>query len=73
MMIEREQLFAIALNINEPLYIEKIDFNKDVGELHIDINFRKGSKFKCSVCGKDGNSVYDTEVKTWRHLNFFSV
>lgn len=70
-MMEREQLFAIALDINEPLYIDKIDFNKDMGELHIYIDFRKGSKFKCSVCGKEGNSVYDTEVKIWRHLNFF--
>lgn len=69
--MEREQLFAMALDIREPLYIEKIDFNKDIGELNIYIDFRKGSKFKCNVCGKDGNPVYDTETKTWRHLNFF--
>lgn len=70
-MMEKEKLFEIALDIKEPLYIEKIDFSKDTGELHIYINFKKGSKFKCPICGKEGNPVYDTEQKVWRHLNFF--
>lgn len=69
--MKNEFLFAQALNIQEPLYIEKIDFKKDDGELHIYINFRKGSTFKCSVCNKDGMPVHDTEKKTWRHLDFF--
>ena len=34
------------------------------GELHIDIDFEKGSKF-------DGCSVHDTVDRTWRHLNFW--
>jgi len=71
MIMEKEHLFEIALDIKEPLYIEKIDFSKDTGELNIYINFKKGSKFKCPICGKEGNPVYDTESKTWRHLNFF--
>jgi transposase len=69
--MEREELFEIALDIRDPLYIEKIDFSKDNGELNIYINFKKGSKFKCPRCGEEGKSAYDTEQKTWRHLNFF--
>lgn len=64
-------LFAQALNIQEPLYIKKVDFNIDTGELHIFIDFKEGSKFKCAVCNLDGVSVHDTEEKTWRHLDFF--
>ncbi len=66
-----ELLFAQALNIQSPLYIEKIEFKKEYGELHIYIDFKKGSTFKCSICNKDGMPVYDTEPKTWRHLDFF--
>lgn len=70
-MFNREELFAAALQIKEPLYVEKIDFDKSIGELHIYINFRKGSKFQCMVCDQDNLSVHDTIDKTWRHLNFF--
>ena len=70
-MLSNEYLFSIALGIEEPIYLEKVSFDKEAGELHLHINFRKGSKFKCSVCGRDGLPVYDTEEKIWRHLNFF--
>jgi len=70
-MLNNEMLFGVALGIENPLYIEKVMFDKEAGELHIHINFVKGSKFKCSVCGRDGLPVYDTEEKIWRHLNFF--
>jgi transposase len=39
-------------------------------EVHIQVDFREGSTFPCSVCGKPG-SAYDTKQKVWRHLNFF--
>jgi len=61
-------LFSVALGIVEPLYIEEIVFD---GDLHIDLNFQRGSKFACSECGEEGLPVYDTVKKTWRHLNFF--
>jgi transposase len=70
-MAGQEGLFAIALGVEEPIYIEKIEFDKDSGELHIHMNFRRGAKFACSNCGKAGLSVHDTVEKTWRHLNFF--
>ena len=67
----QQQLFAMALGIQEPIFLEKIDFIKDDGELHIYMNFRRGSKFACPICGKKECAVHDTTDKTWRHLNFF--
>ena len=66
-----KELFEIALGIEEPVYIEEIKFDKEVGELHINMNFRRGGRFNCSDCGTSGLSVHDTVKKTWRHLNFF--
>jgi transposase len=70
-MINHETLFAMALQIQEPLIVKQIEFDKDLGELHIYIDFRKGSTFSCAVCKKNGMAVHDTIEKTWRHLNFF--
>jgi transposase len=66
-----EKLFSIALGIEEPLYINKIDFIKGEGELHVYIDFERGSKFVCEACDYKDCTVKDTEEKTWRHLNFF--
>jgi transposase len=70
-MAGQEELFALALGVEEPIYIETVEFDKDNGELHIRMNFRRGAKFACSSCGKAGLPVHDTVDKTWRHLNFF--
>jgi transposase len=70
-MFNHEILFSAALMIQEPLYVSKVEFDKETGELHIHIDFRKGSKFKCQICATEGLSVHDTHEMTWRHLNFF--
>jgi len=66
----QEQLFQIALGIQEPIYITEIEFNAE-HELHIYMDFRRGSKFTCPVCGAEHQDVYDTADREWRHLNFF--
>jgi len=71
MMFDHEKLFGIALQMNEPLYVKQVEFNAEEGELHIYIDFRKGSRFKCPVCDRENLEVHDTHEKTWRHLNFF--
>lgn len=67
----QEELFGVALGVEEPVYIERIEFDKEQGELHIHMNFQRGGHFACSECGIGGLSVHDTVEKTWRHLNFF--
>ena len=67
----QSKLFEVALGIEEPLYIKEIHFDEGVGELHIFVDFRRGSKFICPICRKEECSVHDTKEKVWRHLNFF--
>ena len=70
-LINHEVLFTTALQIKEPLFVKRVEFEQSSGELHIYIDFCKGAKFCCSVCGKDGMNVHDTIEKTWRHMDFF--
>jgi len=70
-MLNQETLFAAAMQIQEPLYVKQVEFTKEIGELHIYIDFRKGAKFKCPICGMADLPVHDTFEKTWRHLDFF--
>ena len=65
------KLFEVALNIESPLYIDRIEFDREPGELHIHIDFERGGKFDCSGCGEKACPVHDTTPKMWRHLNFF--
>ena len=62
-----EELFTKALQLEEPWYIEKVEFKNE--ELHMYVAFKKGFKFK----NKENNetTAYDTISKVWRHLNFF--
>lgn len=66
---KEEIIFSVALNINKPWRIEKIEFNEKK-ELHIYVGYIKGTKFECKECGKKCD-IHDTKEKTWRHLNFF--
>ena len=62
-----EELFTKAIQLEEPWYIEKVEFKNE--ELHMYVAFKKGFKFK----NKENNEVtaYDTINKVWRHFNFF--
>jgi len=68
-----KEIFSLALNIAEPWFVQdvKLDLQKDTsaGRIDIYIDFKKGYKF----LDKQGQetTAYDTEEKTWRHLNFF--
>ena len=63
-------LFETALCIKKTLYINDIEFNES-NELHIHIEFERGSKFLCPICGKEDRPVHDTVEKFWRYLDFF--
>ncbi|MDD4238606.1 MAG: hypothetical protein PHT62_08620 [Desulfotomaculaceae bacterium] len=60
MMFNNESLFALALQIKEPLYVKQIEFQQEQGELHMYIDFRTGARFRCALCGKEGLTVHDT-------------
>jgi transposase len=70
-MINSVQLFEMALGVQSPWKIESVDFidGSSGQELHIRIDFKKGSKF-LDENGKPCDT-HDTKEKTWRHLNFF--
>ena len=70
-MLDSSQLFEMALGVNQPWEIKEVKFLEveSVNELHINIDFKKGSKFM-DESGKPCE-VYDTKEKGWRHLDFF--
>lgn len=70
----QKELFAAALMIEKPWFIQEIKLDQDNDKLEIWIDFERGSEFyyedrKLGVKGYF--KAYDTTQKTWRHLNFF--
>ena len=66
------ELFGLALGLESPWQIREISFvdvSEKVRELHIYLDFSRGSKF-LSRTG-EYTTAYDTEEKSWQHLNFF--
>lgn len=67
------EIFTLALNLQDPWFVKdiKLDLKSDSlhGQIDIFIDFKRGYKFK----DKKGNEItaYDTIEKKWRHLNFF--
>jgi len=59
-----------ALGLAEPWKVVKDTFSLEKRQLDITIDFEPGSTFRCPVCGVE-SKAYDSEMKTWRHLNFF--
>lgn len=69
--MNNEHLFKMALEITSPWEATdiKLENLKPGKELHINIDFKRGSQFPDEtgeLC-----EVHDTIQKTWRHLNFF--
>ena len=63
-----EELFRILLGLEDPWVIKGIKFDHQERRVDIFIDFPRGSRFPCPVCGTP-YGVYDTEERTWRHLN----
>jgi transposase len=64
-------LFRMALGIELPWVVTKSEFDAAAKRLDIHLDFAKGSRFACLECGVAGRPAYDSDEKTWRHLNFF--
>ena len=64
-------LFQMALGLTPPWQVLSSDFDPQQKRLDIQIDFPRGSTFSCPKCKQDKVKAYDSETKTWRHLNFF--
>lgn len=53
-----------------PWVVDQCSFSVESGRLDIHLDFARGSTFPCPECAT-ASKAYDTEVLTWRHLNFF--
>lgn len=62
-------LLQMALGLAPP--VVRSVFDAEARRLDIHLDFPRGSRFACPVCGVTDCPAYDTEDKTWRHLNFF--
>ena len=65
-----EELFSLALGLVPPWLVEHVTFTVEEKRLDLHINFPKGSRFACPVCGEEC-PVHDTREHTWRHMDFF--
>src|ERR1700687_5229303 len=64
------QLFAAALGINTPWYVQGVAFDAAKRQLTIAVDFVAGSRFAYpGIAGE--HPVHDTQIKRLRHLNFF--
>jgi transposase len=64
-------IFQMALGLTELWFVESVKFNKEEKRLDMNLNYKRGTKFVCPICGQTGCRTYDSDIKTWRHLNFF--
>lgn len=69
-MLDRD-LMQMALGLEEPWMVSEVTFNKEDGRLDIYLTYPKGSRFPCPCCTQCDQGVYDTQDRTWRHLDFF--
>jgi transposase len=71
-MNNTQDIFTLALGLEKPWIVREVSFKSETDNafktLHIYIDFSKGSTFKYNDLDL---KCYDTEDKTWQHLNFF--
>jgi len=65
------ELFQLALGLAPPWQVVSCEFSVAEKRLEIRLDFPRGSTFLCPECGQGECKAYDTEERTWRHLNFF--
>ena len=60
----------LALGLVPPWMVDDVTFKVEEKRLDLHVNFPKGSRFSCPVCGAEC-PVHDIQEKTWRHMDFF--
>jgi transposase len=69
--MEDRELFGLALGLQAPWYIDRVTLDVQRRELNLWIDFARGGEFTCPECAASGCKAYDSQEKTWRHLDFF--
>jgi transposase len=64
------QLFASALGIQSPWFVQDVNFDEAQRQLTIHVDFRAGTRFAHPDAAGE-HPVHDTQIKRLRHLNFF--
>ncbi|MDY6973425.1 MAG: transposase family protein [Thermodesulfobacteriota bacterium] len=64
-------LFQMAFGLTPPWQMSDAQFNPNTKRLDIKIDFPRLTIFICPKCGQTGIKAYDTQKKSWRHLNLF--
>ncbi len=68
--MDTNTLFTLALGLQVPWEVKDFTFDGETRRLDINLDFTRGANFPCPICGVKAK-VHDTEVKSWRHLDFF--
>lgn len=53
-----EELFSKALKIKEPLFVKEVEFESEANELHIHLDFKRGSRFPCPISMLDPQRLH---------------
>jgi len=64
------QLFAAALGIQNPWFVQDVNFDESKRQLKIQVDFKPGTHFAYADAVGE-HPVHDTQIKRLRHLNFF--
>jgi len=64
-----EEIFTIALSLEDPWFIKEIKFDTSNSRLDIYLGFTKGYRFATE--GDNFSTAHDTVERSWQHLNFF--
>jgi len=69
--MDQKDVFAVALGLpGTPWKVVDVRFDKDLKRLDIDLDSPPGSRFPHPQTGQP-DAIYDSEARSWRHLNFF--
>lgn len=61
---------GVLLGVKSPWVLTKIDVQNHTQVIDVYIEYERGSKFECPICGKLSN-VHDGNLKRIRHLDLF--
>src|SRR5882724_5714367 len=71
--MDQNELFTLGLGLTPPWKVVRSGLEEGEGGakiLFVEIDFTEGAKLPCPTCGKVC-AVYDSEIKRWRHMNFW--